>query len=288
MTNKRELWQGPGIDRGAYKWDPDKGLDRSINVVQWEVPREITLNATRELLLWRAGPPFERVQSPGRRLLDSFVKLGGAPPERIEKYARRWGVLRLHGAPTRLHRRAKSLLAHESEERQRHAHQWDTETVDAWRFHARRAEALVSVAAALQSGGSGSAEDWRTIDPDETGWPPQGNERAVLAWHLNQWLDKARVRMKVYWHAEQQTPHLMLQPYGLFGALGLELSAAISHTDRLAICSGCGRSYTRPNRRAKVGQRNFCPTCRATGVDRLLAKRDERGRKAVATGKTGV
>lgn len=32
---------------------------------------------------------------------------------------------------------------------------------------------------------------------------------------------------------------------------------------RLCLCSSCGRDYIREGRRAKRGQRNYCPTCRA-------------------------
>lgn len=56
---------------------------------------------------------------------------------------------------------------------------------------------------------------------------------------------------------------------GLFGALGLQLMRAVSRAHSLSVCSGCGQTYERMNRRPKAGQRNYCPECREKVSNRL-------------------
>ncbi len=70
-----------GFDTGSE--ERGTGLDRTLGTAPWFVPPDIGLNATGELLVWRWGAPAERRQSPGRGLLDDFVRLADAAPERI-------------------------------------------------------------------------------------------------------------------------------------------------------------------------------------------------------------
>lgn len=69
----------------------------------WSVPGAIEVK-DGDLIYWSPFPPdgkSGRFIHSGPGLLDQFLKLADATPEKIRDYARRWGVLQIcqHGLP---------------------------------------------------------------------------------------------------------------------------------------------------------------------------------------------
>src|SRR5438552_758842 len=74
---------------------PDGSVDRPL-ATRLAVPTQVEVDGSGENLVWdwrtRPSEPA-RIVRPDRGMLDGFVNLGDALPEKIAAYARRWGVL---------------------------------------------------------------------------------------------------------------------------------------------------------------------------------------------------
>jgi hypothetical protein len=138
------------------------------------------------------------------------------------------------------------------------------EPVEAWRTWARRAYALLAVAAALQQNELGAESDWQmatgmTIEtprPRTEGW-------RVLAYFADYWLKAADVRP---WPQVQDgVVRLTLgSDWGhspLFGAIAVQLVLAISGAQGFVVCDACRNVYA-PRRTPRAGECHYCQTCR--------------------------
>ncbi len=286
LRDERRLWRRAMIDTGYG--ESATGLDRTLGTAPWVVPPDIGLNATGELLVWRWGAPAERRQLPGHGLLDDFVRLADAEPERILVYARHWGVFWLPRRHMRLDRRPERLLAQEEAWRQQEAREWASEPLTLWRSYSRQARAILTIAAVLANGRPEEEEalweeSWAVLEA-AGGWPAT-DPHAALAQAIDDWLKLGDVRPRVRYI--DGAPRLRLRPSGLLGALGLALSAAISRAQGVDICRGCSQPYT-PERKPVATRRNYCPACRAAKVPLRDAKRDQRARNRAVASETGV
>ena len=83
---------------------------------------------------------------------------------------------------------------------------------------------------------------------------------------LNDWLARTDVRPRFSWG------HRGISFMNFFGtvhddslttlgAVAVQLALAVSGAHSLAVCSACGRPYTRTGRRPQRGRRNYCPDC---------------------------
>ena len=145
------------------------------------------------------------------------------------------------------------------------------EPVDAWRTWARRAHALLAVAAALQRKERGAQSDWwiATDMKIETPRPPTKGWR-LLAYVADYWLKAADVRP---WPQFQDgVVRLTLgSDWGhspLFGAIAVQLVLAMSGAQGFVVCDACRNVYA-PPRTPRAGERHYCPTCR----DRKIPQR---------------
>ncbi len=284
---ERDDWSRAGFDH-----EQRGELDRPLQTVAWDIPRDIGLNATGELLVWRWGWPAKDFRSPSAGMLEGFCKLDKAKPERIAAYARRWGPLRLKGQQIRLDR--GPTMPGGEPERERGVRKWEGESLNLWRSLARQVRAILNIAAALRQDQRGSDQDWQILFDDGDSWPRLEEdsieqERIILASQVDRWLSGGGIRPKFYWHPGQ-SPRLHLQPYGLYGALGLMLAATISGVQGIALCIGCKEFYTPEPRSPKQGQQNFCPDCRRKDVPGKFASAAYRQRKRnrATTGQTGT
>ncbi|MCI0485773.1 MAG: hypothetical protein L0229_04145 [Blastocatellia bacterium] len=80
------VWQEAGL---TYT---EGGLERLLDPARWSAPVKIDLDLDRDRLVWEQKDPFNFITE-GSGMLDQFIKLTDAPPERIRDYARRWGIL---------------------------------------------------------------------------------------------------------------------------------------------------------------------------------------------------
>jgi transposase-like protein len=284
--------------------DSQGNLERPFPAGPWRLPARIDLDGDR--LVWTQEPSrLIRPQTGGfQGLFEKFIELGDASAQKILAYARHWGMLELceHDFPANHPQgcwpvnpplfservikypagfavRVTACAARGSFEGQR----W--EPVESWRLWARRARATLNVAAQLHRGKIGEEEDWRVTEGAEEipyfpeDWPmPKGVEEGWgrLIYYLNHWLWFTRVRPRLEW--DQGRPVVTLGGGQLFGTLAVQLMLAISRTDGLEVCSGCGLGYI-PHRRPKAEQRHYCLECRKRKVPQRDAARDMRKRK---------
>lgn len=270
--------------------DEEGRLGRSVSTDEWTVPDAIELDGQKLAWTTRVGPP--RFVEPHKGLLEEFIHLSDAHPERIRDYARRWGILRIcvHGLPASHNPIAPwsaepwqlvSLDSHgsvlwrpslgESQCRPTSsdlltAKEWMYEPLDSWRNLAALAKKLLNIAANLYSGKAGSPADWRSLI---RGWPDLGlaslgidnaieREKMTLAGLINEWLSWGNVRPRLHWN--DLKARVAFGGEGLFGALAVQLLLVVSRIDGLAICSACSLPYM-PSRRPSSARRNYCQAC---------------------------
>ncbi len=152
------------------------------------------------------------------------------------------------------------------------------EPVDAWRTWARRAHALLAVAAALREDKRGAEPDWRVATDMETPQTPAEGWH-VLTYYADYWLKAAGVRP---WPQFQdgKVRVTLGSDWGhspLFGAIAVQLVLAISGAQGFAVCDACRNVYA-PLRTPRAGERHYCQTCRDRKVpQRHAASRYRKG-----------
>jgi hypothetical protein len=124
--------------------DGDGNLGRPVPSGKIFVPGEVWLEG--DAIRWRRGEAG-RLQEVSRTMLNQFVRL--TSPESILRFAKTWGVLSLsEDEPRRPGRQGAGEGA---------------EPIDAWRYYARRARAVLQIAGALKLGRLGDLQDWSTV-----------------------------------------------------------------------------------------------------------------------------
>lgn len=138
-----------------------------------------------------------------------------------------------------------------------------------WLHYAQRASAMLRVAAALHQEKSGSREDWGTLHVGRGELSKlvllfcqrPSLAQTYLAGLINDWLALANVQPRLSWGGPESTkPRFNLAGWGTFGILGVQLMAAVTRSQHVYICDGCGFPYIR-ERKPQAGRRNYCPAC---------------------------
>lgn len=232
-------------------------------------------------------------KAPSPRILDQFLLLKEANGETIFSFARRWGVLDLckHGLP----------YTHDLEKRKWGIpRRWTCgptripdprfgafshcgfETLEEWRAWARRADAILKIAANLHANRRGRQRDWDVV----ANWHGEGLPRPMkddgidaewykLCDYVNEWGQLSQVSPHVSYEVSG-LPEVRFgsgwAPGRLFGVIGLQLIARVSGARSMAVCSSCGCLFP-PRRIPKPLEASYCTTCRARGAPVKAAKR---------------
>ena len=272
--------------------DPETGrLEQPLASHGWMVPAVVKLDADwGDWLVWEWGEfSFDRDIRSGDGLLEGFLQLVEASPERIRDYAKRWGILGIadhvewNGDPAPFPSRYAGTPPPLSGGE---VPAGGAEPLDVWRGYARRARAIAGAAASLYQGHSIRAEEWE--------WcfrPGYVQDVLTPPWHqrpgfmglseaVDQWLTEADAgRLRVSWLGNARPSiDLELGSAPLFGAIGLELLFAVGKSDGLQFCTNCAVPFF-PNRQASRGTRRYCPACQEAKVGQRDAARDYRARK---------
>jgi len=212
--------------------------------------------------------PREIQQNRHREPLRNFIALAEAEEKAILRYAREWGVLGLceHLVPS----------AHSRECRPIGWPDCCTEPITAWRRYAKEASILIKLSLDLARGTPPKKQDWAALPLRRS---PRSVEagRLLVAERVNQWLAWGGVRPTLTWRKD--APEMSLGGTNLFGVLAIQLMCAVSRTDGVAICCGCGAGYLPPYRKPRDGERHYCEECRRRKVPQRDAARDFRSRK---------
>ena len=127
-------------------------LGRPVPGALITVPLWLDLTPDRREIVWGGGPKDAKKRVWQAKLepemLNQFVHLWQETPESIFQFARKWGVLNLDqkGRPCRPIGPAERK-----------------ESIDAWRYYSRRAQAVLNIAASLKLGNIGAAKDWEAL-----------------------------------------------------------------------------------------------------------------------------
>ncbi len=258
----------------------DDGEPKPLSATRWTVPTTVELDRSSMHLVWHSDGGRERWVKPGPKMLERFIGLRSAPPDRILAYARAWGLLEIcrHGLP-RSHNPTRELDADEVVlgcERlvELVEDEWEfREPIEAWHRFAEEAHATALLAASIRGYGP---------TPD----PFRGRRAAIrlgLRWRLNRWLELGAVRPAIVLHPnwledEWESPLLpVVGGSGLFGALALRLALACTGAVGLAPCAACGEWFT-PNFAPREGQRAWCPEAKCQKAERAAPSRSYRRR----------
>lgn len=205
-----------------------------------------------------------------KEMLDAFVSIQSEGD--ILRFARKYGVLELcehdipvekgHGVPCRP-RGWPGLY-------------W--EPVDSWMRLVREARAVLMLVAAINQENPTSADDWAAIASIDFLWEPSvlardpvSVQKKRLDMVVNSWLSIGLPQLTY-----SSSTQILGFDGGVISVIAVQLMFAVSNSQRLAVCNGCGHPYNRA-RKPQKGRNNYCQTCKDDGVDARLRKRKERG-----------
>lgn len=248
---------------------------------------------------YRAQAPGERRVKPSPDLLEQFLCLTEGSDDEIYRFASRFGALLVFCVRQKSESVDQIVIA---------------EYCNVWRYLAGSMRSLLRIGARFYARESTDSQDWDVIgdypaavarveneeepeiDPlrpmllsGEFGWQAaayfsrgkRNRNRKQWLRLLNSILDLGRVRPWVEWNEgpTPTRPQLIYSGPNLLSYLALQLCLRASRLDSFVLCSFCNGEYSPPVRAPKIGQRNFCPTCRAQGIPSRIAQRDRRTRQ---------
>ena len=222
---------------------------------------------------------------PNSKLLLEFAGLAEAEAGAILNFAGRWGALELcyeHLQPASYCGCQVFSVKPEPET------VWFLEPLSGWRHYAAIARSLLSVAHCLNQRTAIKEDDWQVIGQlagiGGSDFFRRGDSRRD-AWRrlevaLNVWLSLGGVRIVLHRASTNWNVGLGGRPAignWLFGAIGVQLMLAITNTDGVAFCSGCGKFFL-PSRRPNPKRRRYCEECKKRKMPGRDAARDYRAR----------
>lgn len=221
-----------------------------------------------DLLYW--SQPRPRLASP-ERMLDSFVRIRDGKD--VLRFAKRYGPLWLSsdGYPENAGRSPISPLLVDEDGNETG---W-CEQIEHWLQYVRLATAILTVATfAYEVKRAPEAELTRLSDFTYFGVEGRdiGEQEDLLGLAVDFWLEQGDVRPTFSWR--EAGWHFSLQG-GTFGILGVQIMLAVSKSQGLAICDGCGNPYLRTQRKPQTGRNNFCTNsdCGEKGASKLRRRK---------------
>ena len=213
------------------------------------------------------------------RMLDAFVRIKEGHD--VLKFAKRFGVLELcaegHIHPRELRKFMRRLSPECTPEG------WSTtpwhERVEHWLSYVQGARAALRIATALHQEKPTQPSDWHEalapfsilVDSEFTlnQESPQ-SQRGLLGMIIDRWLHGADVRPTFRWDGAGPRIALIAQTFGM---IGVQLMFAVSKSQGLAVCDGCGQTYMREGRKPQRGRMNFCNGCRGKTAAKLRKRK---------------
>ena len=227
---------------------------------------------------WEYGPTHDQSNLAG--ILERFIRLDESRPERVGKFAKKWGPLDIceeHGLPRAHDQRCEISFINQPT--------LIAENLSDWLRTARAILATLSVAALLQEGQRGTEEQWDEImamygatpkpvpplwfpiageSPEEVASAPGKRQEGQLFAVLRQWLSWSG--MEIGLQENRDWPPELAAVFGyhhsVLGHIILEMTAAISQYPGIFACNNCGFPYTTKGNRPRVDKRHYCRVCR--------------------------
>ena len=314
LDKDRLVWQPGSADR---RWiEPEPGLLTDFLALRDGKPEDVLAYARRWGVLYLCEHDFPQGHPPGYwptrpneshacpfdkhlRLTPRALKWDRYR-ERMDKYSEQFDAHIERGGPPEEFDEQRPKLPktdrenvprtdfHRCESRGYHTGTpW--EPVEAWREWARRAYALLAVAAALRENKPGTTADWLAATGSEDWRCPKTAEDSWrdLAYMTTHWLGAANVRPRIELAAVGGVRLRLGSTRNnspLFGALAIQLALAVCGAEGFALCDGCKTIYA-PTRKPRANQRSYCKDCRDKGVPQRHAVADWRERQKGKTKK---
>jgi hypothetical protein len=280
------------------------------------MPKTLELQGSR--LVYSRGSRMRRIDS--SRLLDHFVSLAdsSAGNRDLLRFALRYGPLYLcehHGIaayhkPVLMSSSSSPLgPAPRADVDKPFEYSWCgpkverrepltfSESVEAWRRLARRARSLLLVASSVRLNGAAPAELWEQADGFRGSFGKDYGRRLAylddpwnrLAANLDYWINAADICLRIEAEGQSLVASLGTNPFtcSIFGLVAMQLVLAVTRSEGLTSCSGCGAPFIAKRQPlagrqvgSSVAKRNYCQYCRERGVPQRDASRDYRARKS--------
>jgi len=223
------------------------------------------------------------------RVLDEFIQL--STPADVARFARHYGPLGLckHGLPAGHPLSSDSpLLAFDLRRLSDPSPScsWaSSEPVAAWQALAARACRLLEHAAAVRvrrrfTPGP-EVQAWLDSLRDSPAFDDLREPRRIVTEEINWWLAAVGIGVRITLQGRNFIPRLWGHAQGILGVIAVQLLAALTGAESVAMCDGCGQPYQgkRPPSKGKqvgpnLARRNFCAACKAAGVPHRFAARD--------------
>ena len=275
-------------------------MERAVVTTRWIAPSSVEVVDGQLRPTFAVEPPRTVTSSP--MMLDGFLNLVGKPPQRIARYAQKWGMLGIHEEGGRWKLTPGSFFVDPS----RH---YDgiralPEPLDVWQFWTAMFNSVFSVGSSIYRGKPPDAVNWKVVtsfhgieldldllDDMFIGQIPQENtfadEGQTAPRRLN--VEQARAQFYTVLFSWARFAQLVVFPCpirktvavstpSLFCALMLQLFQAITNSDKVS-CSLCHRWFSQV-RHARTDRRVFCPKHSDKKTAWRLAQRDHRAEVA--------
>jgi hypothetical protein len=275
----------------SLKWEiagfclPNGDLDRPVKSDELIIfPAQID----GEDITWRADFAVAEFKRPGRTLLSSFLRLHNREPQAILTFVQTWGAVGFGTVfnfgsslpPEKIKHFARNWIGDTLHDR--HCNRNSAcDPIEAYANLADHTLEILSLASDINDPAI-SKNDWEKRFPWRNNENPYGKQRAIEEVRFAvSWLARlGKLGFELDWEQERNKWQTLICQNGTLGALALQLTLAISQTDSLYTCTGCGLPYIRTHthrRRPKPNQNNYCSNC-GTGQARTDAKRRFRER----------
>jgi len=293
MTKMEEMQRTMGAD-------PERWLGQPLLLNYLDPPPEsVEIRAGRVVWTVRLAKKGRVRRYVSEGLLDDFLKLRNADELAIAEFVRKWGPLRLcdvHWLPEGHWPIVEGKCSERTQSERADGDGTVTysERTEAYRLYSVVAFQLLWVEYILRTGIHLASEDW----PDLSRWPnfslpgwkesPSADElrklfpgrvspRGRLATWLDGWLWVGDVRPFVFAHPPARASEsgaFEIEFAGtsrVFGALGLQLVAALTGSTGLMICAECGQPFFA--RKQPANRNRYCDRCGPAAAHRRASEK---------------
>lgn len=212
---------------------------------------------------WLSGwPPVEFDAS---FALDKFLRLNNAND--VQRFAQRFGPLWLCSK----HHNRGAVRCFWPGHSSRQCRWNNIEPVDIWLTIRQEIHVLLAAAAKVRNGDALAISDFAGVEGAPTEFYPHVGRPFVATW-INMQLHRMSPLLSDGHETTLGFELTLSTGVGFLPALWLQVASVCAGGRALAVCSGCVTPYVRKGRAPRRGQRNFCPSCNASGMRQQMSR----------------
>jgi hypothetical protein len=221
-------------------------------------------------LVWSIGEGKQIDEEGDKRIIERFVKLKNGSPDRIYKFAQKYGVLEIcqHELPS------NHFNIPINSDSAGYCFPCGVEPVSIWAEYAKVIHTIILIARSLRLNKVGEEKDWKVLRPNRPGSIKEA--RQVLSRIVNHLILVAGVTNDLIWIDEE--PKVKLSGSGVLGGVVRQLPYLICRGSESTFCYGCGKLF-QPYRWPRAGEKSWCENCGSEAARRESAKLANRRRR---------